>query len=383
MEESHQKRSLEKLTSPDQIDRRLIIIRMPSWVALLCLFVLIISIVLWSIFGRIPMTANGMGIFFEPKAISLIPSQVEGFVSTIGVGQGDEVKQGEVLMVLRSPQMERAGKELQEKISFLEKEIVEIQRIELQKNGIELEHSQAIYALQQKRLQEITSDPDQKQALYELQIAMENEEAHLRLIEEKIAHPKRITSELTLENLKEKESLLKEEMRSLTIQAVEDGTVMLVDVLPGEEVTLGNNLIWFQKKIDREEPHFVYSFFPLKSGNPIKPGMQVHMQFQSVNPTLYGKMEGVVTRVIPFTATAKGILLKSIPSETLKEYLTQEQATLVIEIAPVRAKTLSGYRWTTPQGPPFSIAFGEVAHVEVFIEKRAPITYIIPIRVSK
>ena len=109
---------MEKLTSPDQIDRRLIIIRMRGWVALLCLFVLIISIVLWSIFGQIPMTANGMGIFFEPKAISLIPSQVEGFVSTIGVGQGDEVKQGEVLMVLRSPQMEHAGKELQEKNLF-------------------------------------------------------------------------------------------------------------------------------------------------------------------------------------------------------------------------------------------------------------------------
>ena len=117
---------------------------------------------------------------------------------------------------------------------------------------------------------------------------MENEEAQLRLFEEKIAHPERITlGKLTLESLKEKESLLKEEMRSLTIQAVEDGTVMLVDVLPGEEVTLGKNLIWFQKKIDREEPHFVYSFFPLKSGNPIEPGMQVHMQFHSVNPTLY------------------------------------------------------------------------------------------------
>ncbi len=268
MDKSRQKKALERLTSPEQLDKLLVIIRMPGWIALLCAVAIVAAVLIWSFVGSITMTANGTGIYFQPEAVELIQSRTDDYISKVNVEQGDEVKKDDVLIVLNSSQ---------------------------------------------------------------------------------------------------------------TIKAPSDGTILSVEVLAGEATVPGKNLIWFQNKEAGDSRPNIYSFFPLESGGGIKVGMKAQMSFNSVDSTIYGKLQGKVVKVLPFSATIRGSVLKSIPSEKLKNYLTGNQATLVVVIEPTKAETPSGYLWTTPKGPDFPLNFGAVAHVEIFLEQRRPIDYLIPV----
>ena len=273
MNNSSRKKSLEKLASPEQLDRLLVIIRFPGWIALLCLLIIIFGILLWSIFGRLPVTTSGLGIFFNPNSIELIQSDSEGVIEDVFVAMGDQVKKGESLIKIKS-----SGKG-----------------------------------------------------------------------------------------------------ESKIVVAPADGRVLLVDVLRGEDVRFGTNLIWFQIIQDHDEKNLAYGFFSIEKGDQIQKGMRAQITFDSVRSEIYGKMEGVVTEMFPF-ASKKGSILRSIPTKSLREYLTKGEASVVVIIEPTRDPTTpSGYKWTTKKGPPYRILPGSVGSIEVFLEEKRPITYLIPV----
>ncbi len=272
MRDDARKKSLERLSSPEQLDRLLVIIRPPGWIALLTLFLIIIGIIFWSFFGKLPMTAEGSGIFFDPRSIELIQSQSEGVVEEVFVTIGEYVKAKAPLVKIKA----------------------------------------------------IGSD------------------------------------------------------ESRIIYAPANGRVLMVNVLRGEGLAFGKNLIWFQMT-QNEERDRVYSFFSIEKGDQIKPGMRAHIMFEAVRSEIYGKMEGVVLEILPYAASSQGAIVKSIPSEKLREYLTKGEAPVVVVIEPLLDKaTQSGYQWTTGRGPPYPILPGSIAQIEVFLEEKRPITYIIP-----
>jgi hypothetical protein len=57
------KESLERLSSPEQLDQLIQIVSPRSWLPLTSIGILIGLAFLWSVIGRIPITANGKGIF--------------------------------------------------------------------------------------------------------------------------------------------------------------------------------------------------------------------------------------------------------------------------------------------------------------------------------
>jgi hypothetical protein len=62
--------SLERLSSPEQLDQLMQIVTPRSWLSLSALGALVMLGVVWSIVGRIPMTATGKGILVHPTATS-------------------------------------------------------------------------------------------------------------------------------------------------------------------------------------------------------------------------------------------------------------------------------------------------------------------------
>jgi multidrug resistance efflux pump len=98
---NHKKESLEKLTSPEQLDRVLRIVRLPGWIALVSLLLLVLGLFFWSIFGQLPITTEGKGIFFDPRSIELIQSEAEGKVEEVNVKMGDQVRKGEALLKIK------------------------------------------------------------------------------------------------------------------------------------------------------------------------------------------------------------------------------------------------------------------------------------------
>jgi hypothetical protein len=64
------KESLERLSSPEQLDQLIQIVRPKSWLPLATLATLVGLGLLWSLLGRIPITARGNGILVYPTETS-------------------------------------------------------------------------------------------------------------------------------------------------------------------------------------------------------------------------------------------------------------------------------------------------------------------------
>lgn len=60
--------SLERLSSPEQLDQLMQVVNAKSWIPLATLGSLVALAVIWSIFGRIPVTAIGKGVLVHPDA---------------------------------------------------------------------------------------------------------------------------------------------------------------------------------------------------------------------------------------------------------------------------------------------------------------------------
>lgn len=363
------KKSLEKLASPEQLDRLLVIIRLPGWVALLCILLILIGILLWSLFGWIPVTVNGKGIFFDPESIMLIQSDDTGIIGKVYVNAGGIVKKNDLLLTIKDPRKRLEKQQLIEKIRLAEDESA----LEKKNVGIALEQNRAIYALQKRRLEELKADKAEER--YALEVEMKKQEEIIALLENQVPE-----EGWKLTELKQQLKNLEERIDDLNVRAPANGTVLAVKILVGEEVTVGKNLFWFQKTENRTDKEKIYGFFPLKKGDQIKTGMFAHIVFNTVDPQLYGKMEGVVKEILPFAVSQQAEVLQSIPSETLREYLLSDQAAIMVVIEPIRSPaTPSGFKWTTQEGPPFPLHADLIAEVEVFLERKRPISYLIPI----
>lgn len=92
--------SLEKLSSPEQLDRVIKITSSRSWLILLAMLILTVSLVLWGFLGKIPTQVTSDGILLSSGGIYSVQNIVSGIVSDVQVEQGDYVEAGDVLVRL-------------------------------------------------------------------------------------------------------------------------------------------------------------------------------------------------------------------------------------------------------------------------------------------
>lgn len=97
-----ERKPLEKLASPEQLDRLLVVVRIPGWIALFCLALIFLAIFVWAIFGTLPVTTSGKGIFFDPNSIEVIQSASKGIVKKVVVDELDRVNKGATLLELQT-----------------------------------------------------------------------------------------------------------------------------------------------------------------------------------------------------------------------------------------------------------------------------------------
>ena len=87
--------ALAKMRSPEKLDTVLPITDPISWMGLIAIGILILSIVLWSIYGSFTIKADGMGLIVDSKGLVNITSVNNGKIDKIYTYQGDNVKVGD------------------------------------------------------------------------------------------------------------------------------------------------------------------------------------------------------------------------------------------------------------------------------------------------
>ena len=107
MADIYRKSALEKMSSPEQLDKAIVIVSPSFWLAMLGAAVIILAALLWSIFGTLPLNVSANGIFMNRSGIHSVYSEMAGTVETIEIDTGLQVHKGEVIARLSSKESER------------------------------------------------------------------------------------------------------------------------------------------------------------------------------------------------------------------------------------------------------------------------------------
>ena len=95
--EIFRRESLERLSSPERLDQLLRIVKPQHWIFVLTLGLGLVLVCVWSVLGRIPVTAQGAAILAYPRQVVGFQSPASGEIASIGVHEGDHVRKGDPL----------------------------------------------------------------------------------------------------------------------------------------------------------------------------------------------------------------------------------------------------------------------------------------------
>ncbi len=91
------KSALERLQSPEQLDQTIRITSPSGWIALAALWLLLITAILWGIYGSIPSKVTGGGMLIKSGGVYKVVSQAAGQITDISVNVGEMVRKGDIV----------------------------------------------------------------------------------------------------------------------------------------------------------------------------------------------------------------------------------------------------------------------------------------------
>ncbi|MBU1233735.1 MAG: biotin/lipoyl-binding protein, partial [Proteobacteria bacterium] len=167
--EIFRKSALDRMASPEQLDSLMRITSSRGWIALLAIGFLLLILVLWAIFGEIPIKIYGKGILINRGGVQRVNTAGNGQVVEVHIREGFRVNKDDLLFKLVQPDMidqlaeqEATLAELRQKLttltafysgdSDLQKDAIDKQRVNL-KIQIDNLQQQAQWYLEKKAAQ--------------------------------------------------------------------------------------------------------------------------------------------------------------------------------------------------------------------------------------
>lgn len=157
-----------------------------------------------------------------------------------------------------------------------------------------------------------------------------------------------------------------------------DGRIIEMNIDEGSAIQAGDSLVTLEQYGDSVKLEAVI-YVPAEQGGKILPGMEVQISPTIVNKEEYGFMLGRVQSVSKYTSTTQS-MLQTLGNEKLVSFLAGNGAPLMIKVDLIRDEnTVSGYKWSSSEGPPISIQSGTIIQSDIVINREKPINKVIPL----
>jgi HlyD family secretion protein len=190
------------------------------------------------------------------------------------------------------------------------------------------------------------------------------------------------TSNSKLNEIKEIERNIAQLEQRLTdnskIVSTQAGCILEITAIPGQIVNPGSPIATINSQGEAGKMVAI-TYFPVKDGKKIKPGMQIQITPDTVQRERFGGIVGKVISVSPFPITPQGAALVLGNSELVNKLTSGEPRIEVTAELELDKKTPSGYRWSSSTGPKLQISAGTTTLARVQVEQQAPITFVLPI----
>lgn len=201
----------------------------------------------------------------------------------------------------------------------------------------------------------------------------------LRQIRDVEEQGKRASEAGQKEMLEKKLVSMREQLEQSTqVKSTQDGYVVEVKVRRGDLIQPGSVLVTMEKAGDTVSQLQAVLYVSPQNGEKIHEGMEVKLHPISIIKEEYGYMIGTVTAVDEFPSSPQSIV-NTVGNEELAKILAGSGAAVKVTISLIPdAATISGYKWTTSEGPPVELNRGMMAEGMVTLEEVRPISKIFP-----
>ena len=360
------KAALDALSTPEQLNQPLQLLRPTQWVLLVSLSVFSLTILGWSIFGRIPVRISGKGVLIKPNSLTVVQSETTGQISDLAVDVGDCLQE-DTLMATIDPvsqeiEMKAVETQLEQMISQdQEQDSLAKDRL----NQLEVEIGRVSH-LAQNGLISKDDFTRRQQQLSQLRYSMQSENSR---------------RELQIQEQQNRILSRQEEIeRTNLIRAPISGCIVDRGVHEGEVVHGGSTLFTMQREGTSNDLESLV-FFPTKDGKRLQKGQRVRVSPTTTKQQRHGGIEGEIVKIRPLPVREEAIV-KRLGVRSLVESVKAGSSGALIEVSTTLKRdptTFSGYDWGGSSGPKIQFTAGTTTNVRVLVEERRPISYVIPI----
>jgi HlyD family secretion protein len=404
--------SLERLSSPEQLDMLTRVTTPTGWLSLVVLGAILAMALVWGFWGSIPIKVRGQGILLSQGGIANVVTLGAGQVTEVVVKPNDQVRRGQVVARIAQPvllnELRNARNELEEAktqhrrlVEFSGKDLLyQVEAFQAQRQILETSSPTL-----ERRADFVRGQLGKQQQLLDkglivpsrVEATRQDLAAVLELIEsQKIKAEELRSQEYSLKNrtenaIKESEfriNALERNIASMEYRLTYDsrvvskasGKVVEVKVSPGGVVAVGTPVISVESQERKLE---AVLYVPAADGKKVRPGMEIDVVPSSVKKEEYGSVLGLVAYVSDYPATYQG-MVQVLENEQLARTLSRDAAPYAIraELIP-DGETVSGFKWSSGKGPPMTIEAGAICLGEIMVEHKRPISYVIPLLKNK
>lgn len=401
--------AIKHLTSPEELDKSIQVVSKQAWMVLLAFYIFLIGFILWGFFGSIPTRVDGKGVLLTENGLVYTAAAPEGGgkVERILVKVGNEVKENDLLAVLERPELAEKVNLANTYVEQLEQEfksLKDIAKKELTTRHDDIQKQETIIenalVVENKNLSEIErilkikEEYFKKGTLMLLDLETTNrdyysskqkiEEYHVNLSQLKTQEADFI--EQWRQRLEERElNLLSETLKrdnlraelenSKNVLSPVDGILINIDTSVGKVIESGAsvaNIASLGEGLD------VVVFMLPQDGQRVAPGMMALVTPANIQKEEFGSMLGEVLSVSTFPEGLEPIMAVLHNQVLTKQFLESGAPTAIRARIKRDAKTYSGYKWSSSQGPQQKVTPGMVADIRITVREQPPFSLIIP-----
>ncbi len=399
--------SLERLSSPEQLDQLLQVTDPRGWLALGAMGLLLLASLAWGILGSIPTQAHGEGILLRQGGVSSLMAAENGQVEEILAGVGDVIAKGQVVARIRQEELLRQIQDSRDKLADARGEYRDLLRYaaeqrrlreqDLAQQRTNLQRSiQALERQVELTRERIASERDllkdgliTKQALLasEQKLNADQDQLAGARLELNGLELRRIEAEQQVEQqLQSREAQIRDfeiELRerqarlgaTARIVSSHAGRVLELLVDRGDVVSPGTAILNLEVI---SEDLMAVLFVPATAGKRVQPGMAVRISPSTVKREEFGSIQGRVTWAAEYPSTARG-MVRLLGNEALAQKLMAEGPPIQVNVALRRdSSTPSGFRWSSSTGPNLKVSSGTLATGDIVVREESPINLVIP-----
>lgn len=402
--------ALDRLASPEQLDRPYRLVRLPAWILLGVLILAMAAGVVWACLTRAPVKVEGHGIVMQAGGMREIVADVPGRIEDLLLEPGATVSRDQTVAVFQRSEIERE---------------LARERAELADAKSRAEELADFYADNDRREQ--LAEDERLETISETQGFVRRRRALIedkirsitRLVEQKIIVSDRmIEVELELANAHERLASLDDETKQIALRRLEResrqrlaliderlkvdqlarrvartearlaqeritrsahaGQVVEIKVNRGDVVAAGTALATLMAPTGDAGEVYALIYVAPADGKRIQVGMPVEVVPSTVRREEYGFIRGEVTHVSPVPATIVG-MRSILKNEQLVTRLSGEGAPFEVRVKLLKdPSTESGFKWSSSRGPATAIHAGTILQSKVVVERVPIIDLIIP-----